>query len=191
MLSPPRATGAMSLEQALATRRSNRAFASRPVSTGDVGQLCWAAQGITGGASGQRTAPSAGALYPLEIYVVLTRGVFRYEPGGHRLTLVRDGDRRDELARAALDQDVVRQAGVDMVITAVTERTRAKYGARAERYATLEAGHAAQNVLLQAAALGLAAVPVGAFDDAAVRGVVGASAEELPLYVVPIGAKAP
>ena len=102
-----------------------------------------------------------------------------------------DGDRRSDLARATLGQDAVRLAGVDLVLTGVTKRTRAKYADRAERYVALEAGHVAQNILLEATVLGLAAVPIGAFDDAAVRLVVGASNEELPLYVLPIGSPPP
>jgi SagB-type dehydrogenase family enzyme len=177
----------VSLDDALRRRRSVRTFSTQPLSQDQVGQLSWAAQGITEPALGLRTAPSAGALFPLELYVVLSNGVFHYEPRGHRLRRLNDVDRRATLARAALGQDAVRLAGADIVITAFTARTRAKYGDRAERYAHLEAGHAAQNVLLEAVALGLAAVPVGAFDDDAVRRAIDVLADETPLYILAVG----
>lgn len=184
---PTTAAGAVPLDDALRRRRSVRAFSTQPLSLEDLGRLCWAAQGITDPALGLRTAPSAGALYPLELYVVLSSGVFHYEPQGHRLKRLDDTDQRGTLARAALGQDAVRLAGADIVVTAVVSRTRAKYGDRAERYAHLEAGHAAQNVLLEATALGLGSVPIGAFDDQAVRRAIGASADETPLYILAVG----
>jgi SagB-type dehydrogenase family enzyme len=184
---PPVASAATPLDDAIRRRRSVRAFDSRALSQEHLGQLCWAAQGITEPALGRRAAPSAGALYPLEVYLVLPSGLFHYEPRGHRLRRIDGSDRRAALARAALGQDAVRGAAVDIVITAVVSRTHSKYGSRAERYAQLEAGHAAQNVLLEATALGLGAVPVGAFDDGAVRAVIGASADEAPLYILAVG----
>jgi SagB-type dehydrogenase family enzyme len=183
----PVASGAVTLDEALRHRRSTRAFSSRAVGPGLALRLCWAAQGITEPREGLRTAPSAGALYPLELYVVGRDGVSRYEPRRDALVRFGGGDRRDALARAALGQDAVRRAGVDLVLTGVVARTRAKYGARAERYVALEAGHAAQNVLLEVTALGLGAVPIGAFDDADVRRVLGAPAGETPLYVIAVG----
>ena len=184
---PPLTAGRVSLDDALRRRRSVRVFAARALSSEHVGQLCWAAQGITEPAAGLRTAPSAGALYPLELYVVLPDGVFRYEPRAHRLRRIDATDQRVVLSRATLGQDAVRLASADLVITAALSRTRAKYGDRAERFAHLEAGHAAQNVLLEATSLGLAAVPIGAFDDGDVRRAIGAPADELPLYVIAIG----
>lgn len=178
----------MTVEAALAQRRSIRAFTG-DVSKDAIGRLCWAAQGITEPTGGLRTAPSAGALYPLELYVVGSAGVLHYEPRRNALSRVTSDDRRDALARAALGQSVVKQASVAFVITAVVARTRAKYGDRAERYAYLEAGHAAQNLLLEATSLRLGATPVGAFDDDAVRRVVGAGAEQTPVYVIPVGAR--
>jgi SagB-type dehydrogenase family enzyme len=184
---PAVSTGAVSLDDALRRRRSVRAFSPQPLSRKQLGQLCWAGQGITEAALGLRTAPSAGARYPLELYVVLPSGVFHYEPRGHRLKRIDGADARAALARAGHGADPVRLAAADIVITAVVSRTRAKYGDRAERYAHLEAGHAAQNVLLEATALGLAAVPVGAFEDDAVRRVIGASGDEAPLYILAVG----
>jgi SagB-type dehydrogenase family enzyme len=156
-----------------------------------IGQLLWATQGTTRG--GHRTAPSAGALYPLEAYLVASRveglapGVYRYEPAAHRLVRLAAGDRSGDLARAAFGQDWLGEAAAIVVLAAVEQRTTAKYGRRGVRYVRMEAGHAAQNVLLQAAALGIGATPVGAFDDARVHKVLGLDAAEQPLYLLPVG----
>jgi SagB-type dehydrogenase family enzyme len=142
---------------------------------------------------GRRTAPSAGALYPLELYLVaghitgLDAGVYRYVPARHQLTPVLAGDVRLALARAALDQDCVGQAAATLVFTAVTRRTTRKYGERGLRYVHIEVGHAAQNVFLQASALALATVTVGAFDDDAVARLLQLTREEAPLYLMPVG----
>lgn len=149
--------------------------------------MLWAAQGITDITTGFRAAPSAGALYPLEVYLVSRHGVYRYLPHRHGLTQVREGDARPALYRAGLSQSPIQEAPISIVITAVYERTRAKYGDRAERYVILEAGHAAQNVLLQAVALGLGAVPIGAFYDEAVQTALGCPTEHKPLYIIPVG----
>jgi SagB-type dehydrogenase family enzyme len=186
-LPTPALAGTMSLEEALAQRRSVREFDDVPLTTAEVGRLLWAAQGITNDL-GFRTAPSAGALYPLEIYMVTAQGVFHYEPRGHRLLLLRPGDVRAELYGAALSQEPVRQAPTLFVVAAVYERTAQKYGTeRSPRYVHLEAGHAAQNLLLQATALGLGAVPIGAFDDRGVQAALGLSADQAPLYLIPVG----
>lgn len=179
-------TGSVALETVLAKRRSVRKFASGALAREQIGQLLWAAQGVTN-PRGLRTAPSAGALYPLEVYVATAEGVFRYQPKEHRLALVGDRDVRGALHRAALSQEAVKGAPALFVIAAEYARTRRKYGGRAERYAHLEAGHAAQNLLLQAAALDLAAVPIGAFTDAEVQRVLGCSTAHAPLYVIPVG----
>lgn len=185
-LPAPRRTGGPSLAEVLATRRSVRAFAARPLDDAELGQLLWAAQGITGG---HRTAPSAGALYPLSVRVIDARGVWRYEPADHALVLEAPGDRRAALSAAALGQTVVGSAPAILVISARFAITARRYGARAERFATLEAGHVAQNVLLEATALGLGAVPIGAFDDAALRRVLGVGRDVVPLYLIPVGAR--
>ena len=177
----------MSLEAALQARRSVREFGAEPLTASQIGQLLWAAQGTAHG-NGARTAPSAGALYPLEIYAVTDASVERYEPGDHALVRVRDDDRRAVLRDAALDQDCVREAPLSIVVTGVFARTAVKYGqARAERYVHLEAGHAAQNVLLQAVALGLGAVAVGAFDDRRVQQALDLPRDHEPLYLLCIG----
>lgn len=185
-LPAPRPSGTVSLEEALAARRSIRDFTDEPLDLGQLSQLLWATQGVTA-AWGGRTAPSAGALYPLEVYLATADGLSRYVPDGHRLEEITGADLRDELAGAALGQDPVADASAVFVITAVPARTEAKYGDRALRYVQLEAGHACQNLLLEAVALGLGAVPIGAFDDEEIRTVLGLPADRLPLYLVPVG----
>lgn len=186
-LPQPRASGPMSLEEVLGSRRSVRSFTTQELTPAEVGQLLWAAQGVTDG-EGRRTAPSAGARYPLEVDVVTADGVDRYVPDGHRLARRSTADLRAELQGTALDQPSVGKAPAVIVISGVASRTAERYGAeRAERYVAMEAGHAAQNVLLEAVSLGLGAVPVGAFDDAAVRAVLDLADGEAPLYLIPVG----
>jgi SagB-type dehydrogenase family enzyme len=180
------------VEAALRARRSVREFAVSPLSLAELSQLLWAAQGTTTG-DGRRTAPSAGALYPLEVSVVagdvtgLPAGVYRYRPDGHRLMPVATGDRRRALAAAALEQDWMRPAPVALVIAAVYARTERKYGERAARYVHFEAGCAAENVALQAVALGLGTVVVGAFQDREVAAVAALDTNERPLAILPVG----
>lgn len=180
----PRLSGDKSLEETLVIRRSIRSFAGDKLQWLQIGQLLWAAQGITS-AEGKRTAPSAGACYPLEIFCFWDEGWGCYQPESHRLDPLGTDDRRMELATAALNQSWIATAPVVFVVIARLERLESKYGIRSERYAILEAGHAAQNLLLQATSMGLGGTPVGAFDDAAIQRIVGESA--LPLYVIPIG----
>lgn len=185
-LPKPQLKGNVSLEETLQNRRSIREYTDASVSLGELSQLLWAAQGITS-PEGFRTTPSAGALYPLEVYAVNATGVFHYNPLNHSLEKIRSANVQENLAKAALNQDAVRQAPLKLVITGVYERTAVKYGDRAERYVTLEAGHAVQNVLLECTSMGLGAVPIGAFDDSKVREAIGAPENQHPLYIVPIG----
>jgi len=185
-LPPPDPEGGMSLTQALARRRSRREYGMRDLTEDELSQLLWAAQGITD-SRGFRTAPSAGATYPLETYVATVRGLFHYRPQGHRLVRIGEDDLRSALAGAALQQRWVREAPAVFIFSAVRERTSRRYGQRAERYIHMEAGHAAQNLLLQAVALGLAAVPVGAFYDDQVAEILGLPQDEAPLYLIPVG----
>jgi SagB-type dehydrogenase family enzyme len=189
-LPAPATDGEISLEAALAARRSVREFTDEALTLREISQLLWAAQGITADWGG-RTAPSAGALYPLEIYLVSADGLSHYEPAPHRLVFLGRTDLRRSLAIAALGQSQVSDAPAVFVIAAVMERTEAKYGDRAERYVDMEAGHACQNLLLQATALGLGAVPTGAFSDAAVSAVLRLPGDQTPLYLVPVGHPAP
>lgn len=185
-LPAPRQTGPVSLEQSLARRRSVREFAPRPLPDDILAQLLWAAQGQTS-PQGLRTAPSAGALYPLELYAATERGLLHYDPRRHCVRTVNPRDLRSALQRAALAQAAVGEAAVVFVVAAVDQRTAVKYGPRAERYVNLEAGHAAQNLLLQATALELGAVPIGAFQDADVSAVLGLSPAERPVYLLAVG----
>jgi SagB-type dehydrogenase family enzyme len=191
-LAPPRLDGPVAVEEALARRRSVREYTEEGLSLAEVGQLLWAAQGVSG-EKGRRTAPSAGALYPLETYLVagavtgLAPGVYRYEPRHHRLRLHRPGDVRAALADSALEQEWVAEAPALLLLGAVYARTASKYGARAPRYVHIEVGHAAQNVYLQAVGLGLGTVVVGAFHDARLAEVVALPPDVEPVAILPVG----
>ena len=182
----------VSVEEALLKRRSIRDYTSQALTLNDVSQLLWAAQGITDPA-GLRAAPSAGATYPLEAYVVIGNvkgvipGIYRYEPEGHQLLKVVSGEKRQELAQAALNEQFVAQAAIDIVITAIYERTTARYGERGIRYVHMEAGHAAQNVYLQAVAMNLGTVVIGPFYDDQVKEILNLPDNEVPLYIMPVG----
>jgi len=179
----------------LARRRSIRHYSLKPLSLGSLSQILWAAQGVTEMDGGFRTAPSAGALYPLEVYVVvrkdgvedLPEGVYHYRPKGHVLTLVKNGDLSSDLEVATWGQESVKEAAATFVITGVLNRTAEKYGRRGTQFMLQECGHAAQNAFLQATALGVGTVVIGAFSEGAVRRVLGAVTGERPLYVQPLG----
>jgi SagB-type dehydrogenase family enzyme len=191
-LPAPRRDSAYSLERSLSERRSVREFKQAALTLAEISQLLWAAQGVTG-PGGLRTAPSAGALYPLEVYLVVgsiqnvAAGVYKYEPIEHRLAQIGTEDRRVDLAGAAYDQEWVAGGAALLVVTGVERRTTGKYGERGVRYVHMEAGHAAQNVLLQAVALGLGGAVVGAFDDDRVRRILGLPKGKQPLYLIPLG----
>ena len=191
-LPEPRYEGEISVEEALLKRRSVRDYTGASLTLQEVSQLLWSAQGITH-PRGFRTAPSAGALYPLEVYVVvgevqnLAQAVYHYKPDEHELVKVMDGDKRAELATAALGQSWVEEGVINIVLTAVYGRTTQKYGDRGIRYVHMEAGHAAQNLCLQAAALELGLVTVGAFHDDQVSEILGLTEDETPLYIIPVG----
>ena len=193
-LPEPRYDSDVSIEQTLLQRRSIRTYTGEPLRLEEVSQLLWAAQGITD-PRGFRTAPSAGALYPLEVYVVagdvknLACGIYKYEPEEHELALLISGDKRSELADAALRQPWVKEGAVVIVFTAVYGRTAIKYGERGVRYVHIEVGHAAQNLCLQATAMGLGVVTVGAFHDEKVTKLLNLPEDEEPLYIIPIGRK--
>lgn len=179
---------AITVEEAIAERRSIRDFINQPLDDEVISRLLWSAQGITDPARGLRAAPSAGATYPLEVYLVDHRGVFRYLPEGHELEKVLSDDRRSALANAALGQRMIEEAPASLVIAAVPARTARRYGEeRARRYVYLEAGHAAQNIHLQAVALGLGSVPIGAFRDQQVQQALGMPEDHEPLYIIPVG----
>jgi SagB-type dehydrogenase family enzyme len=164
-LPQPASDGEISVERAVKERRTIRAFQPDPLSMAQLSQLLWAAQGVTDERRGFRTAPSAGALYPLDVYAVvgeggvagLGSGIYLYHPASHSLTFISTGDRRSEIARAALSQMWIARAPVIFVITAEYERITRKYGERGVRYAHIEVGHVGQNIFLQAGAVGLGA----------------------------------
>ena len=186
-LPAPVLAGRMSLEEAIARRRSLRQFGDRKLSVAQIAQLCWAGQGITEPDRRLRACPSAGALYPMELYVVTAAGVDHYKPVDHAMLRVISGDVRRELQGAALGQESVGDAPACVVIAAVVQRTARKYGQRAERYCYLEAGHVAQNILLQATALNLGGVTIGAFEDDKVAALLKLPKGHRVLYLLPIG----
>jgi len=186
-LPPPQRKGKVSLEEVLASRRSARAFRPGTLTLAEMGQLLWAAQGITDPENGFRAAPSAGATYPMELYLLTPEGMYHYVPRGHRLELLDRRDLRSALAKAAAGQECVRDASLDVVIASVPARTEAKYGDRAARYIYLEAGHIAQNLLLEATAMGLGGVSVGAFLEEEVGQALGLPKDQYPVYLVPLG----
>lgn len=207
-LPSPRPDGSVSVEAALSRRRSVRGYTDDPLTIEILGQLLWAAQGVTAPEEevpegfpwpwmgGRRTAPSAGALYPLELYAVvgevtgLSSGIYRYLPREHALLFERGGDQRDVLWDAALRQSGIREAPVTLVFSAVVARTGAKYGERAERYVYMEVGSAAENVYLQCETLGLGTVLMGAFDDDVVKARLVPPEEERVFGIMPVGVTA-
>ncbi len=189
ILPAPTLEGNVSVEKAIKRRRSVRSFKKESLTIEQISQLLWSAQGITGTLHGFsfRAAPSAGALYPLEVYTVVKAGIYHYIPAEHKLVLIKEGDFRRKLANAGLSQSAISTAPLDIVITAVYERTTVKYGERSIRYVHIEVGHVAENILLQATSLGLGSVTIGAFYDEKVKNVLGCSEEEVPLYIIPVG----
>ena len=191
-LPAPTTRGTVSLEEALRARRSVRGFTDDAMTLAQLGQLLWAAQGVTD-TEGHRTAPSAGARYPIELYVAtanvagLPAGVYKYRPREHDLVRHLEGDRRSHLVEGAVRQDWILTAAAVVAITSVDERTRARYGARTERYVAIEAGHVGQNICLQAVALGLGTTVVGAFQDDSVTSVLQLDRSERPLVLIPVG----
>lgn len=189
ILPKPQLKSNVSIEEAILRRRSRRLYRKEPITLKELSQILWAAQGITGqvGNYKLRASPSAGALYPIELYVVLPRGVYHYLPEKHKLEKIKDGDLRPDLAKAAFDQWWIEETSCDIVITAVYERTMAKYDQRGKRYAILEAGGVAENIYLQAESLGLGTVSVGAFIDEKVQEVLGIPKNRRPLSIMPLG----
>jgi SagB-type dehydrogenase family enzyme len=188
----PSLDGSVSIEHCIRERRSIRGFRDRALTTDQLGQLLWAAQGITA-PDGKRSVPSAGALYPLELYVAcgnvasLSPGVYRYAPAYHELLLIAHGHPRDMLAHAARGQVWIATAPAVICVAAVFERTTVKYGSRGRGYVYIEAGHAAESLMLQAVALGLGTTMVGAFGDDEVKRLLHLERNETPLCLLPVG----
>jgi SagB-type dehydrogenase family enzyme len=193
LLPRPSTDGTTSLERAILLRRSVRSFGSQALTMAEVSQLLWAAQGITDSVRNLRAAPSAGARYPLSLYLVagkvegLEPGIYRYVPESHSLQRRAEGEQRTGLSRAALGQASILEASVVLALAADYGKIRPRYKERSVRYTDMEAGHAGQNVSLQAAAMGLGTVMVGAFDDVAVKQALGLPTGEEPLYLMPVG----
>ena len=191
-LPEPRTDSDISLERTLLNRRSVREYADTPLTIEEVSQLLWAAQGVTS-ESGKRTAASAGSRYPLEVYLIagnvseLAPGVYKYRPNEHDLVRTKEGDIKDGLVSACREQNCVRRGTAYIAITAVYARTMQRYGERGIRYVYMDVGHAAQNLYLQATALGLGMVVAGAFEDEQLAEVLGLPEDEKPLYVIPVG----
>jgi SagB-type dehydrogenase family enzyme len=184
-LPAPQTAGSVPFESVLATRRSVRTWTSDPLTIPQLGQLAWAAQGVTA-SLGRRTSPSAGALYPLELYVLTEEGVHHYLPDGHRMARLSSDDVRARLPA----QGFLRSAAAVFVVAAIFARTEERYGDDAERFVHLEGGHAVHGLLLQAVALGLGAVPVGAFDAPRLQAVVGLPSDHEPIYLAAVGTPA-
>jgi SagB-type dehydrogenase family enzyme len=196
-LPKPSLDGKVSVEKAIKERRTIRDFKERPLSLNHLSQLLWAAQGITDPKEGKRAVPSGGALYPLDIYLIvgangvegMEAGIYHYLPEKHSISLLSKGDRRKEIATASLWQIWMAKAPVMFIITAEYRRITGKYGERGIRYALTEVGHVGQNLFLQAEAIGLGAGIVGAFNDADVSKVMGDSPQHEPLLIMPVGYK--
>lgn len=185
--------GLVAIESTISRRRSIRSYADEPLTLQILSQLLWSAQGITDPVHGLRSAPSAGALYPLEILVVagnvddLPAGVYRYQAAEHRLRLIKEGDYRTDLHDVSLNQEAIKTAPLNLVITAVYSRTTATYGSRGKTYVHMEAGHVGQNISLQVVALDLGTVVIGAFNDKGVSAVLSLEPDEEPLVIMPVG----
>jgi len=188
----PSRDGKTSLEQTLLNRRSVRRFADKALTIEQISQVLWAGQGATND-RGFRTSPSAGALYPLELYTIIGKmegvlaGIYQYNHKDHQLIRIKSGDFRSELCAAGLSQAAIKKAPMTILITCVFKRTTVKYGRRGIRYVIMEAGHAGQNILLQAVSLGLGAVPIGAFNENDIIQLMDFGPEEQPLYLIPVG----
>lgn len=191
-LPKPRFSSSVSVEEAILKRRSIRSYKDEALTLEEVSQILWACQGKTDD-RGRRTVPSAGATYPLEIYLVagnvkgLETGVYHYLSETHELEKLSSKDVRKELTSAALEQEYINNAPASIVIAAKYERTTKRYGERGIRYVDNEVGHCGQNVHLQCEALGLGTVVIGAFRDEQVKKILGIKEE--PRYIMPIGKK--
>lgn len=188
-LPQPQTNSTFPLDQALKERRSVREFQAKDLTAEQISTLLWAADGITDTSTGFRSAPSAGALYPIDLYLVKNDGIWLYNPAKNSLKLIKSGDLRPQLAAAALGQTAIAAAPIAVVMVASLDRIQPKYAERSLQYCYLEAGHIAQNLALQAVALGLATVPMGAFNDAQVNKLLELVTNQNALYIIPVGFK--
>jgi SagB-type dehydrogenase family enzyme len=183
-LTDPNLTGKLSFEQALVRRRSVREFSTEPLTRSEIGQLAWAGQGVTDAQRGLRTAPSAESLYPMELFIATSEGLFNYRPTEHSLQQTMEQDIRGELARATLTPDPVAGAACSIIIAGSSRRITNRVGSKSRIFVAMEAGHIAQNIQLQAVCMGLGSVPIGGLDPTAVRKICRISRELEPLYVI-------
>ena len=192
VLPDPITDGTVSLEKTLSLRRSVRNYIQQPLSLEEVSQLLWAGQGIND-ERGFRTAPSAGATYPLELFVLvnnvegLRKGIYHYHVRDHQMEMIDEREIEAELARAALSQSMISEAGIVVVFAAIYERTTNRYNERGIRYIHNEVGHVGQNIHLQAAALNLGTVAIGAYRDEEVEALLNLGEEYHVLYLMPVG----
>lgn len=186
-LTEPNVTGPVSLEEALAKRRSVRRFSNQPLKWAQIGQLAWAGQGITDAQRGLRTAPSAGSVYPIELFFATQEGLYAYRPAEHSLEQISDQDLRLALARDGKAQDSAAEAACDIIVAGSLKRLAEQFKDNARSYLLMEAGHIAQNIQLQAVCLGLGSVTLGGFDDQGVRKVCSLPRGLEPLYIIPVG----
>lgn len=186
-LPDPSMGNGMTVSEALSRRRSATHYAPEPLTKEELGQLCWAAQGLTQKRKGLRTSPSARSLFPITVYIVDHEGVLEYRPKSHSLGRLGVGDVRAELAHAAIDQCCVSDAAVVMVLAMNQKRMKLEFGPWAERLCLLEAGAIAENVLIEATALGVVGIPIGAFHPGTVRGILGISSRQDPVLMIPLG----
>ena len=190
VLPEPKRVGSVSIEEAIESRRSVRTFEKKPVTIEELSQILWAGQGEINEA-GKRTAPSAGATYPIELYVVVTnvnglkQGIYYYNYEANSLKILKKGKFARQIRKAALDQESVENASLNIIVSAQFSRTESRYGSRAKRYVFMECGHVGQNIQLQATAIGLGSVIVGAFRDDEIKEAIGI--KEDVLYVIPVG----
>lgn len=193
LLPSPKKKGIFSFEETLWKRKSRRQFKKRALTLEEVSQLLWAGQGIID--YNRKTTPSAGAIYPCFLCLVnkntkgLDPGIYRYKSQGHYLELVLEEEINTQLCRSCLNQNWIKEAGINIIIGAVFEKTINIYGKRGIRYVLMEAGHISQNIYLQAETLGLATVAVGAFEDEKIKKLLKFSVNEQPLYIMPVGKK--
>ncbi|MCK4852757.1 MAG: SagB/ThcOx family dehydrogenase [Bacteroidales bacterium] len=200
-LPPPRTRGDLSLEETLINRRSRRYFQTSPLTPSEISQILWAAYGLKEPARGKRfsgkanrNCPSAGALFPLEIYLTvgdivdIPSGFYQFIPDEHALKLIHDKDLREDLCKAAQQREMVRDAPASLIYIAIESRVIARYGERGvQRYIPMDIGHSAQNVYLQVEALGLGTCAIGAFNDETVKQVLDLPEEQIPMYIMPVG----
>jgi SagB-type dehydrogenase family enzyme len=188
-LPSPSTKGKVSVEEAISKRRSIRNFKENDLSLNEISQILWSAQGITKKTSylNLRAAPSAGAIYPITVFLIKKDGVFEYLVEKHSIKLISQKDIREKIAEASFNQNFISKAPISLILCANYSKITQKYGKRGIRYADIEVGHIAENIHLQAVSLELGSVPVGAFDDEKISEILSLPKDLKPVYIIPIG----